>query len=412
MQFFSHTLCNGLDIIAECDPSAFSTAIGFFVRAGSRDESPENSGVSHFLEHMAFKGTDMLTAADINRGFDDIGAAYNAMTSHDETTYYAAVLPEYTARAFALLAALMRPALRREDFETERQVILEEIRMYHDQPPYGIDDACRTRFFGMHPLGRSVLGTEESISRLTPQQMQAYQQRRYSARNIVVAASGCVNFQELVDLAEQHCSDLSPEENDRVQLRLEPSFGIKWHLKETATQEYLIQLAEAPPAHSPERYAARLLSAIVGDSTASRLYWEFLDPGRAELASLSYEAHEDTGVFMTFLSCAPEMATENLQRLRALYERIEADGVTPEELERIKNKLASAITIAAERPASRLFAIGSERLITGEYHSVQDDLKTIDAITLEEVNAVAKKYPLICAATDLVGPWRPAVPSD
>lgn len=404
MQFLSHTLPNGLEIIAECSPSAFSTALGFFVRVGARDESVEISGVSHFLEHMAFKGSGARTAEDINREFDEIGAVYNAMTSYDSTVYYASVLPEYAEKAFELLACLIQPAIRPDDFELEKKVILEEIRMYLDQPPYGVDETCRSRFFNAHPLGRSVLGTIESISQLTPDRMRAYHQQRYTAKNIIVAATGCIDFEKLVEFAERYCGHLNSEDNERIQLRPEPAYGTHWHHKPSATQQYLIQIAEAPPASTTERFAARFLTAIVGGSSASRLYWEFIDPGRADSVSLSYEGYEDAGIFVTFLSCAPEMLTENLERLRKVYNQIETDGVTSEELDRVKNKLASALVLAAERPATRLFAIGSERLTTGEYRSIEDDLKIVDTITLDEVNRVAEKYPLNCNATEIVGP--------
>lgn len=404
MKFSSYTLPNGLELIAECSASAFSAALGFFVRVGARDESAEIAGISHFLEHMAFKGSEGRTADDVNREFDEIGASYNAMTSYDSTVYYASVLPEYAEKAFELLAALIQPAIRPQDFELEKQVILEEIRMYLDQPPYGIDEICRSRFFNKHPLGQSVLGTIESISGLTPEHMRRYWRERYSAKNIIVGAAGCVDFEKLIALAEQYCGNICSEEHERVQIRPEPCYGTRWHHKPSATQQYVIQIAEAPPGTASERFAARLLTAIVGESSASRLYWEFIDSGRADSISLNYEGYEDAGVFVTFLSCGPEMLPENLDRLRRLYDQVETDGVTAEELNRVKNKLTSAIVLAAERPLSRLFAIGSERLTTGEYRSVEEDLKIVDSITLDEVNLVAKKYPFNCCATDIVGP--------
>src|SRR5690606_21732302 len=159
---------NGLEIVAECNPRAYSTALGFFVRAGARDESDDISGVSHFLEHMAFKGTPKRSAADVNREFDEIGADSNAKTGEEQTVYPATVIPDLPARALMLLSDILRPCLRIEDFEVEQQVILEEIRMYEDEPPYGAYEKCMAAHFGPHPLGRSILGTIESVSGLTP----------------------------------------------------------------------------------------------------------------------------------------------------------------------------------------------------------------------------------------------------
>src|SRR5262249_29688101 len=149
-------LDNGLEIVAECDAAAYSTALGFFVNSGARDETDEVSGVSHFLEHMVFKGTPTRSADDVNREFDEMGAHYNAFTNEENTVFYAAGLPEYQQKTVELLADIMRPSLREEDFSTEKQVILEEIKMYDDQPPFGVDDKCRAAFFGTHPLSRSV----------------------------------------------------------------------------------------------------------------------------------------------------------------------------------------------------------------------------------------------------------------
>src|SRR5215475_6566186 len=140
-----------MEIIAECDDSAYSTALGFFVNTGARDETDEVSGVSHFLEHMVFKGTPSRSAEDVNREFDEMGAHYNAFTNEENTVYYAAMLPEYVHSAVELLADILRPSLRETDFDTEKQVIIEEIKMYEDQPPFGVDDKCRAAFFGSHP---------------------------------------------------------------------------------------------------------------------------------------------------------------------------------------------------------------------------------------------------------------------
>src|SRR5262245_42632464 len=188
MAFHTHVLKNGLRIIAETIPSARSTAIGFFVRTGSRDETAEVSGVSHFLEHMVFKGTPRRTALEVNIDFDKIGANYNAFTSEENTVFYAGILPEYLPQAVDILADILRPSLRGEDFDMEKKVIIEEIGMYDDQPNWCAYDYAKKAFFNGHPLGNSVLGTVGSITALQRDQMQAYYDRRYVAPNITVAA--------------------------------------------------------------------------------------------------------------------------------------------------------------------------------------------------------------------------------
>src|SRR5215475_7785718 len=173
MPFHSHTLPNGLQVIGEISPSARSVALGFFVRTGSRDETPEVAGVSHFLEHMVFKGTPHRSAFDVNRDFDRIGADYNAFTSEENTVFHAAILPEYLPQAVDILADILRPSLRNEDFDTEKQVILEEIGMYEDQPTWAAYDNAKRIYFADHPLGNSILGTPASIKALKRDQMHA-----------------------------------------------------------------------------------------------------------------------------------------------------------------------------------------------------------------------------------------------
>ena len=168
MEFLSHTLSNGLEIVAECNRDAATTGLGFFVRTGSRDESDEVAGVSHFLEHMAFKGNETYTADDVNRIFDEIGAHYNASTSEEVTQFYAAILPEYLDTGLELLTALLYPSLRQDDFEMEKKVILEEIGMYNDQPTFTAYETVMQTHFAGHPLGRKILGTTQSLRPRAP----------------------------------------------------------------------------------------------------------------------------------------------------------------------------------------------------------------------------------------------------
>lgn len=404
MEFREQVLPNGLEIVAECNAEARSTALGFFVKTGARDETDDVSGVSHFLEHMMFKGTATRTAEDVNREFDEMGAHYNAFTSEEKTVYYAAVLPEYQHAALALLSDMLRPALRDDDFNTEKKVIIEEIRMYADQPPFGADDRVRAMHFGRHPLGRSVLGTVESISDLKVDAMRDYFQRRYSPRNIALVAAGQVDFERLVADAEACCGGWQPFEARRTVERAAPHSGFECVVKESATQEYVLQLTNGPSATDGDRFAAKLLATVLGDDSGSRLYWELIDPGLAESASLGHYDSEGTGLYMTYLSCDPDATAGNLQRVLDLYRRAEADGITAAELEQAKNKINSRVVLASERPRGRLFNLGANWLHRHEYRSVKDDLDAVDAVTLDALAAVLAKYPLSTSTTIAIGP--------
>src|SRR5580704_6293979 len=215
MEFLTHTLPNGLEIVAECNAEAYSAALGFIVKTGARDESDDVAGVSHFLEHMAFKGTPTRSADDVNRELDEIGSSANAATSEETTIFYAPMLPDYQSRATEILADILRPSLRQADFDTEKKVILEEIQMYEDQPPFCADDKCRAAYFGDHPLGRSVLGTLQSIEDLPLAAMREYFRRRYAPGNIVLAAAGRIDFDRLVADCRGACGDWQAVESPR-----------------------------------------------------------------------------------------------------------------------------------------------------------------------------------------------------
>jgi len=404
LQFREHVLPNGLDVVAECDPSAHSMALGFFVKTGARDESTDVAGVSHFLEHMMFKGTAKRSADDVNREFDEMGAHYNAFTSEEKTVYYASILPEFQGEALELLADIMRPALREEDFVTEKQVILEEIQMYQDQPPFGADDLCKATHFVGHPLGQSVLGTLDSVGRLPVDKMRAYFERRYSPENIALVAAGKVDFDALVKLADKQCGAWKNVGATRKIIEAPPHCGFECIQKEGVTQQYVIQLANGPSATADDRFAAKLLATIVGDDSGSRLFWTLVDPGLTEHASLGHYDYQGNGMFFTYLSCAPEDAADNMQRVLDIYRQVEAKGVTVEELDQAKNKINSRVVLASERPRGRLFNLGSNWTHRREYRSVKDDLDAVDAVTIEQIAAVLKKYPLSASTTVTIGP--------
>jgi predicted Zn-dependent peptidase len=404
MEFRNATLANGLEIVAECNPDAHSTAIGFFVNTGARDETDEVAGVSHFLEHMMFKGTPSRTAEDVNREFDEMGAHYNAFTSEENTVYYAAVLPEHLDRATALLGDILRPSLRPEDFETEKQVIIEEIRMYQDQPPYGADDRVKALHFGGHPLGRSVLGTVQTVGNLPVEAMRDYFDRRYSPGNITVAAAGRIDFDELTRSVNRYCGQWQPVESGRKIERSRGNAAFECIERANSTQEYVLQLATGPAATDDDRFAAKLLATILGDDSGSRMYWTLIDTGLAEQASLSHHDYQGAGVFITYLSCTPEQVAGNLQRLLGIYRQVEGDGVAQAELDQAKSKINSRVVLSSERPRGRLFTVGGNWTQRREYRSVRDDLDAVEGVTIDQIAAVLEKYPLTVNTTVCIGP--------
>jgi len=404
VEFLKEKLANGLEIVAECNADAHSTAVGFFVKTGARDEVAAESGVSHFLEHMVFKGTPRRSADDVNREFDEMGAHYNAFTSEETTVYYAAILPEHQPAAVDLLADIMRPALREDDFNTEKNVILEEIKMYDDQPPFGADDKCRAAHYGKHPLGNSVLGSRESVGALSVEQMRDYFRRRYSPTNITLVGAGRIDFAALVKVAQDICGGWESCPAPRQEPPAPDSDGFHVVYKESATQEYALRISNGPSGTSPDRHAAKLLATILGDDSGSRLYWQLVDTGAAEHASLGHYDYQGAGVFMTYTSSDPEGTAENLRIIRQIYAEAEATGVTPAELNLAKSKINSRVVLASEKPRARLFNVGFNWMCRNEYRTVRHDLESIDAVSVADIARVLAQYPLTRGTTFCIGP--------
>jgi predicted Zn-dependent peptidase len=398
-------LPNGLQIIGETSPSARSMALGFFVRTGSRDETSEVSGVSHFLEHMLFKGTPNRTALDVNRDFDRIGAHYNAFTSEENTVFYAAILPEYMPQAVDILSDILRPSLRGDDFDMEKNVIIEEIGMYEDQPMWSAYDNAKRIYFAEHNLGNSILGSVKSITDLTRDQMEAYFRRRYVAPNVTVVAAGNFDWDKLVALVQKHCGQWEAGPIGRS--GTEPTKGsgkFEVMAKPKVTQEHVFMISPGPSANDPLRHTADTLALAIGDDSGSRLYWALVDPGNAESADCGFHDYEGTGSFLTSLSCDPELVDENLAVALDVLREVEKDGITEPELSQAKSKILSRIVRGSERPMGRMQAIGMSWTYLGQYRSVDDELKSFDAVTLGKVRELLDRYPLTKVTTFALGP--------
>ena len=404
MQFRNEKLDNGLEIIAECNEHAYSTALAFFVKAGSRDETAEISGVSHFLEHMVFKGTPRRSAADVNRELDELGSHSNAFTSEEQTVFYSTVLPEYQTDVLDLLADIMRPSLREEDFETEKKVIIEEIYKYEDQPPFGAHEKCMAHYFGDHPLGKNILGTVDTVGNLTPQQMRSYFQSRYSPSNIVLAASGKIDFESLVSSANDLCGGWEAFSADRVTSPCSAKSGFSVIEKETASQAYIVKISAGPQADHADRFANRVLSTIVGDDTGSRFYWDLIDSGLAEYAGIGPYEFQGTGITMTYVCCSPDNAQKTIDIAHQIQSKIQSEGITNDELELAKSKICSHLVRQSERPSNRLFSIGNGWIQRRGYSTISERLEKYRSITREDIHRIIERYPLTDSTTVVVGP--------
>src|SRR5579871_1384976 len=373
--FHQTKLANGLQILGETIPSALSVALGFFVRTGARDEVDGESGVTHFLEHMIFKGTEKRDAVQVNRDFDRIGADNNAFTSEEQTVFHAAVLPEYLPQAMDVLADILRPSLRDADFQTEKSVIKDEIARYEVRPEWAVYDESRKLFFGDHPLGQSILGTRESIDALKRDQMHDYFKRRYVAPNIVAVAAGNFEWNEFVRLVEGHCGSCERGPIGRRGLsETKHRPGMKVIPREKLNQEYVMMWAPGPAADSPLRYAAHVPSSILGDSPGSRLYWALVDPGLTDSAEISFLDYEAAGAYLLSLSCQPENTKDNLEIVRKILQDIQKHGVTDEEIRVARTRMAAREVRGNERTHRRMLSIGHDWVYLNKYLTLDDEL--------------------------------------
>lgn len=390
MEFKKKILDNGLTIIGEVNKSAKSAAVGFFVRTGSRDETAEINGVSHFLEHMIFKGTEKLSPLEVNNAFDKTGAQFNAFTSEENTVYYAAVLPEYLSEITKLWIELMRPALRDEDFNMEKNVIKEEIAMYKDMPNFDVMDKGRSLYFENHPCGNSVLGSVESIDALTAAQMRNYFSSRYSPNNMVLAFVGNFDWDKISGDAAKLCGIW---EKQAVERKITPYSGkskTQKLTKENLSCEHICLVSPGVSMQDKRRFAASMLAAIIGDDTGSRYFWELVDKAIAETATMQCEAMDGTGAFYSYILCSANNSQNVLNIIRNIFADLNKNGVTKEEFEKARNKILSALVIKNELPMGRLVSLGFNWVYLQEYHSVADDVENIKAVTIDDVNNLIK----------------------
>jgi len=413
-EFRNVTLDNGLQVVADIDNRGYSAAIGYFVRAGARDETDSESGLSHFLEHMMFKGTATRSASDVNRELDELGGQSNAYTSEEQTVYYAAVLPKYQRRMVDLLSDMMRPRLDASEFETERGVILEEIAKYEDQPPFGAFERVMECCYGPRGLGRRILGTTQSIESMHVDTMRNYFSTRYRPQNMVLAASGNVDFDDLVEQAGEATASWNdlvlpkpPSADDPDRLPEGVELNARLSIPD-ATQAYRVTLSGGPSMAAADRYAMRLLTSVIGDDGGSRLFWDLIDTGRAEIATLWPQEYADTGALFSYLVCSPEEMDSNIRLMNDAIDFVVREGIKQEELDQVINKTLAGVIMSSERPSQRLFGLGNHWLCCGEYRSTDELLDAYRAVDMAAIEDAARRYlcgeptEVIAAASDEV----------
>lgn len=394
--FHTHRLQNGLQIVAQSMPDFSSVSLSFYVRTGARDEHNSTLfGVSHFLEHMMFKGTQTLDWREITQEFNRIGAEINAFTSLEQTVYYARVLGEYIDRAFELLSGMMHPRLAESDFTMEKEVIVNEIARSEESPNGLAYRRMLHTYFGNHPLGNAVLGSRESIRAMQLEDMRNYWQQRYAANNLILAVAGNFDWQHLLALAEQYCGQWRVGDADRALQPYQPDQLAPNIMVDKKLKQQIMMISMPGMSNSdPEYYAAAMGANILGGG-GSRLYWNIRHKGLAISSSCSMTTMQDTGIIMLQGNATPEKAPTVLKMLQKELNTFLEEGATEDELRRAKDKWTSSIILGAESTYARMRALSADWVVEGRLIDLDEEIERIERITVEDVMRAWRRLPLL-----------------
>ncbi|MEV0246107.1 pitrilysin family protein [Nocardia sp. NPDC050712] len=406
-------LPGGLRVVTEHVPGVRSASIGVWVGVGSRDEGPTVAGAAHFLEHLLFKATPSRSALDIAQAMDAVGGELNAFTSKEQTCYYAHVIDEDLPLAVDLVSDVVLNGLcRSADVDLERQVVLEEIAMRDDDPEDMVGDAFLTALFGDHPIGRPVIGSIESIEGMQAAQLRSFHLRRYRPDRMVVAVAGNIDHEHTVELVHRafaHRLDLSAAPAARREGRFRPSGVPQLHWSHRdSEQAHLTFGVRAFGRHEGERrWPLSVLNTVVGGGLSSRLFQRIREErGLAYSVYSSVDTFADTGAFSVYIGCQPENLGQVAALARGVLDEVAEHGITDAECARAKGSLRGGLVLGLEDSASRMNRIGRSELSYGNHRSVSDTLARIDAVSTEEVSAVARSLLSRPFAASVAGPYR------
>jgi predicted Zn-dependent peptidase len=385
-------LPGGHRVITEAMPSVRSVALGLWVRTGSRDETPAQAGVSHFLEHLLFKGTERHSAIEISELLDGMGAAANAATSKESTQLHARLLDEHTDEAFELLAEmLLGPSLPADEVDSEREVVLEELAMYDDEPQERVHDVLAEAIHGDHPLGRRVLGEADVIRTIPVSEIASYHGAHYTAPNIVVAAAGHLDHDWTVDLAARHLSPPGGEPSGVSSDGAGTDEGPRFAFFAKETEQYHICFGGPGISRADERrFALSVLDALFGGSTSSRLFREVREKRGLAYAVGSYtDQYIDRGTVAMYVGTREENVQEACEIIGRELARLRDDGVMTEELERAKEHVKGRMVLALEATGARMSRLARSVLFDVPLLSIDEMLRRVDEVTPEGLAELA-----------------------
>jgi predicted Zn-dependent peptidase len=408
-------LSSGLRVVTERMPGVRSVSLGFWVLAGSRDEPHAISGSSHFLEHLLFKGTRSRSARDIAEAFDAVGGDVNAFTSKEYTCYYARILDGDLELAVDHLADMFQHAvLRSADLDAERQVILEEINMHEDSPEDVVHDLFTETLWPEHPLGRPVLGTADTIRAATRTKVHRFYRRHYAPGRLVVAAAGNLRHEDLIRMLRERMDTGRVVEEGaastwtkRKEGMTGPAPSADSLVKRRKTEQAHICVGtNGLPRMDPDRFAFLILNGALGTGMSSRLFQEIREKRGLVYSVYSYHSqYTEAGVFSCYAGTTPARAREVIDLLRKELEDVAGGGLTPEEFERAKGHVKGSMVLSLEDPGGRMSRIGKSEIAHGEILTVNEALRRVEAVTLDEARRVAERVLSQPMTLTVLGPF-------
>jgi predicted Zn-dependent peptidase len=383
------TLQSGVRIVTEEMPSVRSVSLGIWIGTGSRAETEEQAGLSHLLEHLLFRGSEHYGSLEVDQIFDGMGAELNAGTGKETTSVYARVIDSHLERAFDVMADIVfRPLLN--DFESERAVILEEIAMYEDEPHEKVFDVLGTAVFGSHPLGRAIIGRASVVANTPTAEITSFHATRYTPANIVIAAAGAIDHDHFVELAQTRVP-AKPGEPVGEWLAAPSRVPARVRFEEKETEQYHVCLGGVGISrHDDRRFALRVLDTIFGGTSSSRLFQEIRERRGLAYSVYSFTGHyQDTGQIGLYVGTRREHLGEVADVVGAELARLREEPASEDELVRAKENLKGRVLLALESTGSRMNRLGSDVLAGAPLLSLDEVVAKIDAVTLEDLRALA-----------------------
>jgi predicted Zn-dependent peptidase len=388
------TLANGVRVITEAMPHVRSVSVGIWIGTGSRRETSEQNGISHFIEHMLFKGTTNRSAEDIARSVDSIGGNLDAFTAKELVCFNTKVLDEHLALAFDVLADLvLHPVFRAEDIEKEKGVILEEIKMEADSPDYLVHEIFSSNFWKDHPLGKPILGTPQSVKRFDQGMIRQYYDGVYAPSNLIVTAAGNLTHEPLVELVRRYFETLPPSAPPPADQTPATHARIALRNKKALEQVHLCLGVPSYPLPHQERFACYVLNTLLGGGMSSRLFQNIRErQGLAYAVFSELNPYRDTGCLSIYAGTSVESARQVVESITNEFRQLKQQPVTQEELRRAKDHLKGSLMLSLESTASRMSNLARQEMYFGRFFTLDELVESIETVTADDVQRIAQTF--------------------